>query len=193
MKYLITLGLVLLIGCGKESSNGDADYQRTSGPQPLVNLLAGMATSLMKENEVVITRVGEALPKDTEPLQLSAPKTKSFHVEKLLESYFGTDLVHIEYEIEYEYGSQWKGQGYYIPNVRFIPKGLTVDPLWSLKAVAVSDKPTNIATGGGPVAELRFGITFTAKGIGGTNAVTDEFIINARSGELKSIIREWKY
>ncbi|MBI1860537.1 MAG: hypothetical protein HYR96_06435 [Deltaproteobacteria bacterium] len=217
MKTVIACVALVLAGCAGEGPRASCDGSRFETRQlspeevarleahqteieqssetvgQLSNGLAGIVQKLISPEGIGVGTVvlAHATPPGVEPLALTKGAEKSQGFEKKLIGVFGNELIKVSYKISYQYGMKYKGMGQYLANVKFTPLSVSSDPLWKIAAEAVSEKPTNAGDVKNVVAQLGFSVTFTAKGLG-TRVTTDEFRINAKSGEMESTIRDFE-
>lgn len=156
------------------------------------NTLAGLVQKVLPSSgtDLAPTILGHALPDRARVFDMTGCREKTKGYEKKLTSLLGADLIRLEYRVSYLYGCQHQGKGQYLGNVRFTPIHVKTDPLWSLTASAVSQVPVNAGSTAAPVAKLGFAITFSAGGVG-SRLTTDEFTVEAKSGELTAEIRQF--
>lgn len=206
MKRVWFLGcLLFLAGCGRDEkayyfetevlSDGVESLAEAGETRPgasgLGNALAGIVQKLFSsKTEIASPNLGHAIPKGTNPFDLTGCKEGKKSFRKQLKSTLGFNIVTAEYEISYLYACKYKGKGNYIANAKVTVTSSKVDPFWSLTVSGVSDAPINAGTQGAPNASLTFSATFIAEGVGSESS-TDDFKVTAADGVLNAKVREF--
>jgi hypothetical protein len=118
--------------------------------------------------------VASALPSGADFTQVGSPAgTKSIYRQVVMWNDRGNQAVHVGWNLNWEYGSTYKGGGAFIPRA-WITAAFTPEVIrgWHVKVDATFDSPTVEGAGTAkPIARLPVKITRTVRSFGG---VTDD-------------------